>query len=231
MKIDGVKKIELALNTGKPCLKTSFKQGKNTVSPALSGKQVSFHGRIPAGIKKTGLGWIATISEASARFASENWNIIITAFGTGLVAPLMIAKNPLAKDNDTASKYYMALRQPISAVLAVAAQLGTCVGIGKYIQNMAQNGELKNFDLTVMRGCKNALERSARLDNLNGAEKAAAELTMKRLKVFKDRIGFVIALMTIPVTCTILNWAHPRFIEVFFPDLAKDKASNKEVKK
>ncbi len=231
MKIDGIQKIELALNTGKPFAKATSTTGRKTVPNTLSANQVSFGGIISPKAKTTVLRWIATISEKSAEFAGENWNIIITALGTGIVAPLMIAKNPLAKDNDKESKYYMALRQPISAILAVVAQLGTCIGIGRYIQNMAQNGELKNFDLTVLKGCKNTSERNVITGNLKGAEKAAIELTRKRLKVFKDRIGFVLALMTIPITCTILNWAHPRFVEVFFPDLAKDKAPKKEVKK
>ncbi len=194
------------------------------VNPVKKGvpKRVSFQGGFTNAVKKRGTSWITSISYRFAELAGENWNIIITAIGTGLVAPLMIAKNPFTKD-DKDSKYYMAIRQPISAVLAVVAQLGVCLQVGKYIDKLAQNGELKNFDLKVLEGCKNKLERAKRLDTLSPAAKKTADITLERLNVFKDRTGFLLAVLTIPVTCTILNWAHPRFIELFFPELAKDK--------
>jgi hypothetical protein len=252
MKIDAILKTEFASRMANPNIKLRPNLSRNAVSDVKKYKQVNFQGKIPGGIKSTGikliasisekyvqfankakttvLGWIASISEKSIIFEEERWNIALTAIGTGLVAPLMIAKNPLAKDKDKDSKYYMAIRQPISAILAVVAQLGICKQSNKYIDKLARSGQLKKYDLSIFKNCKNADERSKIFGALNSIEKVATQLKIDKLNVFKDKVGVLLALMTIPITCTILNWAHPRFIEVFFPELAKDKTTKKEVK-
>lgn len=47
-------------------------------------------------------------------------------------------------------------------------------------------------------------------------------------KTHKFYIGIVINLFTTAVTCTILNWAYPRFVETFFPKLAKSGTKQKQ---
>ena len=37
--------------------------------------------------------------------------------------------------------------------------------------------------------------------------------------------GIVLSLLTLPLTCGILNWSYPRIVEKFFPNLAKSKSS------
>ena len=69
----------------------------------------------------------------------EIQNIIINALGTGLVAPIFIKWNPLSKtDEDT--RTYSAWRQPVSAVLAVATQVGVTIPFNKMIEYRANTG-------------------------------------------------------------------------------------------
>lgn len=73
-------------------------------------------------------------------FVGEVPNIIINAIGTGLVAPIFIKYNPLSKaDDDT--RTYSALRQPVSAVLAVITQAGLVIPFNNLIDNQTNKGK------------------------------------------------------------------------------------------
>lgn len=79
----------------------------------------------------------------------ETGGILITAIGTGLVAPFPIAFNPFVKAKEGATKeekrevqntkYYTAMRQPISAVLAVLFQLGLLTPIDRGFDALINN--------------------------------------------------------------------------------------------
>lgn len=72
----------------------------------------------------------------------EALNILVTAFGTAIICPLFIAFNPFSKEDDK-TKQYSAWRQPISAIIAVAAQLT----ITKWFNNwIAQKASTKDKD-------------------------------------------------------------------------------------
>lgn len=78
-------------------------------------------------------------------FVGEVPNIIITALGTGLVAPFFIKHNPLSKaDEDT--RTYSAWRQPVSAVLAVATQVSMVAPFNNLLTNMTNKGEFEFLD-------------------------------------------------------------------------------------
>ena len=69
----------------------------------------------------------------------EVQNIIINALGTGLVAPIFIKWNPLSKtDEDT--RTYSAWRQPVSAIIAVATQVGFTIPFNRMVDRLANNG-------------------------------------------------------------------------------------------
>lgn len=75
-------------------------------------------------------------------FVGEVPNIIITAFGTGLIAPFFIKHNPLSKaDDDT--RTYSAWRQPVSAVLAVATQVSMVAPFNNLLTKMTNKGEFE----------------------------------------------------------------------------------------
>lgn len=82
---------------------------------------------------------IKTINRMS-KFTGEVPNIIINALGTGLVAPIFIKYNFLSKTDDD-TRTYSALRQPISAVLSVATQVGLLIPFNRVMDNMSNKGE------------------------------------------------------------------------------------------
>ncbi|HNW26604.1 MAG TPA: hypothetical protein PLG15_01285 [Candidatus Gastranaerophilaceae bacterium] len=67
-------------------------------------------------------------------------NILINAIGTGLVAPFFIKYNFLSK-SDSDTRTYSALRQPVSAILAVLMQGGLVLPFDRLMNNMSNKGE------------------------------------------------------------------------------------------
>ncbi len=85
--------------------------------------------------------WIARAMVKLHEGMGEVQNQLINAFGTGLVAPIFIMYNPLSdKDQDT--KTYTAMRQPISAILAVGTQAAIVVPFNAMIKHDADIGYL-----------------------------------------------------------------------------------------
>lgn len=128
----------------------------------------------------------------------ETLSILTTAIGTAFVAPVFIAFNPLSKESKE-TKMYSAMRQPISAVIAVGAQLGITSQFNKWVANLAKNGKL---------------------DILKDLGKKEAATTLKSIQQYG---GIVLSLATLPITCGILNWAYPRIMEKFMPNIANAK--------
>lgn len=95
--------------------------------------------KVTKGIEKLmpkGVGWMNMFKH----WNGEPYATLINAIGTGLVAPVFIRYNFLSKtDEDT--RTYSALRQPISAVLAILTQVGITVPFSKAIDNMCNNGK------------------------------------------------------------------------------------------
>lgn len=92
-----------------------------------------------------------TIDSVSDFIEGEMGGIVVTAVGTGLVAPFPIAFNPFTKAAPNATKEekeevrktkaYSAWRQPISAVLALFIQAGVQKPIDKLLQNLTNDAE------------------------------------------------------------------------------------------
>lgn len=75
----------------------------------------------------------------------EAQDIFINALGTGLIAPIFIKWNPLSKsDEDT--RTYSAMRQPISAVLAVITQAGVTIPYNIWQGRKFDEGLLKSIN-------------------------------------------------------------------------------------
>jgi|GEM_PF-4191551 len=87
------------------------------------------------------------ILDKAGRMNSEIVGIVVNNIGTALVAPIFIAFNPISnQDKDT--RYYSAMRQPISAVLAIAAQFGITQKFNKFFDNAVKNGEFDHLNLS-----------------------------------------------------------------------------------
>ncbi len=76
----------------------------------------------------------------------ESLGTVITAIGTAFVAPIFIAFNPISKE-DKDTKIYSAMRQPISAVIALGIQLGVNKKFNNYLDTLASTGQLDRADL------------------------------------------------------------------------------------
>lgn len=254
-------------------------------------------------------------------------NILINAVGTGLVAPVFIKYNFLSKsDKDT--RTYSALRQPVSAILAILFQGGLVLPFDRLMNNMSnagewngtafnktgfqdlnyiekmikkQNPELaketikklakskrlaqfdtmieqagsKNFIGHILNGKKIELSKkqlkNLMIETLDDLAKKQPEIARNyqifrknisrgisikgfsekiskisketdftydlvqkhiknvagNIKGLKAVVGLVVSLSILPVSCSVLNWIYPKFMDTFFPGLSKKKEEQK----
>lgn len=99
--------------------------------------------------------WFKILNKIQDFSKGEMGGIVITAAGTGLVAPLPIAFNPFVKANPDATeeekaevrrtKQYTAWRQPISAVLAILIQASVQKPIDKFLQKLTNDSETAKY--------------------------------------------------------------------------------------
>lgn len=69
--------------------------------------------------------------------------------------------------------------------------------------------------------------------NKNFVEEVANQLIARsktNMKWYKQFVGVFVSLSILPVTCTLLNWIYPRFMDVFFPNLSAKKHNNESAK-
>ena len=90
---------------------------------------------------------IQRLKKIGDKNGDENFNILVNAVGTAAVAPFFIAYNPLSKTDENTKKY-SALRQPVSAILAVVTQCGLVIPWNRGIDYLTNNGKLgQHFSL------------------------------------------------------------------------------------
>ena len=83
--------------------------------------------------------------------ASEITNACIAAIGTGIIAPAIIMVSPGKGDKeDHDKKFFQALRQPLSAGLALAFQLPMTIFITRFIDSLAYKHHWKVFNDDVL---------------------------------------------------------------------------------
>lgn len=112
--------------------------------PDSAHTNVSFQGRTNEFTKH---GWYAlrSISDKMQN-ASEITNALIQAIGTGIIAPLIILVSPGKGDKeDNDKKFFQAIRQPLSAGLALAFQLPATMAVNRFINNLAYEKRIKLF--------------------------------------------------------------------------------------
>lgn len=125
-------------------------------SPAFTGAKLSkIQEIILKMMPKSEQRWFNVLNKIQDFSKGEMGGIVITAAGTGLVAPLPIAFNPFVKAKPDATeeekaevkrtKQYTAWRQPISAVLAILIQASVQKPIDKFLQNLTNDAETANI--------------------------------------------------------------------------------------
>lgn len=114
---------------------------------------------------------------------SERNTIIVTAFGTGVVAPIVLAINPISKE-DSNTKKYTALRQPLSALFAVVTQVGINAPIPKFMNRLAAAGK---FGIDYLPDPKNASSVAGLSEEAKAGLKARLEAALQD-DGFRNRI-------------------------------------------
>lgn len=121
----------------------------NNQNPRSNARAVNFGASIPAGAAGAAkkMPWLARALMYVGQNDGEILNTLVTAGGTAIIAPIFIAGNPLSKE-DKETKWYSAMRQPISAVIAMIMQIGVNSVYNKYMNQMASLGKFgKHMDL------------------------------------------------------------------------------------
>ena len=164
---------------------------QNTSAPAFRAKGLD--PEIIKALDKNNKGWAKFLTYAGEH-QGEMLNILVTAFGTAIVCPLFIRYNPFSKE-DEKTRAYSAWRQPISAVIAVAAQLGITKQFDNYLATMAStsdkdgNAHYKRADL---RACPHErhLKRIIKLENPEWTdEQIAKEVKIRQVAAEKAEIA------------------------------------------
>lgn len=169
------------------------------------------------------------VIKAGEKAKDSTFNIYFNAFvGTAAVAPVMIAfgapaimkqiekiklpnpfsknkedklyiKNPFANDK-IENRYYSALRQPVSAILAVALQ----APITKFTDGLVEKSILTGkFGNSFMEKTANGLALNSKGTG------------------FKRMMTIVLSLITLVPQVKALNWVYPRFVNLVAPKLAE----------
>src|SRR5574344_2977625 len=123
---------------------------------------------------------VRILNKMKKMLGGETTNICINALGTGLIAPIFIKYNFLSKtDNDT--RTYSAWRQPVSAVLSVATQVGLLIPINRWMNKLSNEGRLLNLDMLNQGGYQNEAYLRKRIRKANpGATKEQIAVLVKK---------------------------------------------------
>ena len=123
-------------------------------------------------------------------FDGEEGRILITAIGTGIIAPLFIAWNPYVKPKEGATQEekdhlkrtqkYTAMRQPISAALAIPIQLSLVKPINKGLDILFNNAKYSKFLPTYLD--KNLLQDDAYIEKHEKKKLKGQNLSKKERK-------------------------------------------------
>ncbi len=127
-------------------------------------------------ISKHGWYWLKRLS-AGMKDASEITNALIAAIGTGIIAPLIILVSPGKGDKeDKDKKFFQAIRQPLSAGLALAFQVPMTIFINKTINNLAyKKGWFKDEKIGTLIPDKKYLQRNITKSDYDAIEKEFAQ--------------------------------------------------------
>ncbi len=119
----------------------------------------------------------------------EVQNIIITALGTGLIAPIFIKYNFLSKkDEDT--RTYGAMRQPISAVTALAVQSIPVYFFNKQIQKAVNQGYFgEGYNRTAMPDSEYVIDQYAKIVKQKNPNLSKYDIKKKAEAMAKKDIG------------------------------------------
>lgn len=130
--------------------KTGSQNSSFSGAIAVDSKAYEEFGKIA--IRKTGdvlnkpLGWWGNnVLQKMNDTQGELQNQLLTNIFTATLAPAVIAWNPISKDEQN-TKYYMAWRQPISALIAMGINFPLTMWANSYLDKLASSGAIKTLD-------------------------------------------------------------------------------------
>ena len=114
-----------------------------------------------------------------------------------------------------------------SRINPIKASLENLNKMKQMISNKQTVGEIEDYlDEIVTK------QEDHRLFKFKLSKEVAAELqkvVKNNLKAHKQITGLIVSFLMLPVSCSLLNWCYPRFMDIFFPKLS-NKKHPKEIK-
>ena len=169
MKVDAVNSVR------------SFKNNNKSNTPKAGMSAVSFGAGVPVEAAKK-MPWLARALMYVGQNDGEILNTLVTAFGTAVIAPIFIAGNPISKE-DKETKWYSAMRQPISAVIAMIMQIGVNNVYNGYMQKMASNGFLGEHMNLIAEPEANYLRKIIKLEHPEFTDKQISDEITRRQNI------------------------------------------------
>lgn len=154
------------------------------------------------------------------KFSSQGGEKIanyINAGGKFAIAPLVILYNPFTKESKE-NKKWAAIKQPVEAVITIAAQLASLGLLFKGIDKLAAKGKIK---FKLVEDAKKTGEIPKQILEAAKGDKAKAleELSKDCLDIFKDRVGTVLTIALYVPVLALSNRIFPKVADM----LVKDK--------
>ena len=141
----------------------------------------------------------------------------INAGGKFAIAPLVIMYNPFTKESKE-NKKWAAIKQPVEALVTIAAQIAALGLLFKGIDKLAAKGKI-TFKLVEEAKKTGEIPKSI-LESVKGDKtKAIEELSKNCLDIFKDRVGTVLTIALYVPILALSNRVFPKVADL----LVKDK--------
>lgn len=157
------------------------------------------------------------------KFSSQGGEKIanyINAGGKFAIAPLVIMYNPFTKESKE-NKKWAAIKQPVEALITIAAQIASLGLLFKGIDKLAAKGKIK-FKL-VEEAKKTGVFPESVINAVKGDKtKAVDELNKVCLDVFKDRIGTLLTIALYVPILAISNRVFPKVADLLVKDNDND---------
>lgn len=153
------------------------------------------------------------------KFSSQGGEKIanyINAGGKFAIAPLVIMYNPFTKESKE-NKKWAAIKQPVEAVVTIAAQIAALGLLFKGIDRLAAKGKIK-FRLVEEAKKTGDIPKQILESVQNDKVKALAELSQNCLDIFKDRVGTVLTIGLYVPILALSNRIFPKVADMLVKD-------------
>ena len=153
------------------------------------------------------------------KFSSQGGEKIanyINAGGKFAIAPLVIMYNPFTKESKEHKKW-AAIKQPVEALVTIAAQIAALGVLFKGIDKLASKGKI-TFKLVEEAKKTGEIPKSI-LESVKGDKtKAIEELNKTCLDIFKDRVGTILTIALYVPILALSNRIFPKVADMLVKD-------------